>query len=361
MLNINLKLSWFITLTLFIICPRQGWTRHLMIQCHIINFTDGKMIRSFGHNRCLFLNDGRYLSGNAFKLSMYNSEGGLIWTRNINTHHQLNFESSQNQALVMTSKFHKYSIKNTHPLVRFDRISVIDFNGLELKYFDFFEHRAHLSKALGVKKINPVAIGNPHQLKAMPNGVQFEHTHANSVYQIDDNSLNKSHPAFQKGNYIVNMILPSLTFIIDQRMERILWSIIPPIDDGNSSQWHDVQVQPNGWLLVYNNNAGAISDKKFSQIEEIHPLTKERKIIYRATPPHTFYSPNQGGVQILSNGQTLFNQTKEYGMYSLLSKDRKIIWQRNGPNIDHVTQKPSDFQQVKYVDLSDFLNNHKGL
>lgn len=270
-------------------------------------------------------------------------------------HHQLNLSLDGQHLLVMGSSHHPYyrkknKIENAH----FDRLMVFDLSGKEIKTFDFYEHLTELEAIRPKNGIKAIRARN------LPEGRrEWEYSHANSFYEIPDNAMTAKIPPFKKGNYIVNVKVLGLILVLDREMKQIIWSLQWQENHTRQGGGHDVQVQPNGKLLVFDNRS-FISKENFSTVTEVDPLSGIKKVIYKASPPFSFFTVRRGGVQRLSNGNLLVtDQTKSNLAFEVNEWGRKV-WVMDKPVENPKTGEPIQYLQIRRQDLTQFLEKNQG-
>lgn len=328
---------------------------HHIIGCSIYDLK-GKLVREFGGGVCLFLPDGSYIAGLFEEQQLYRVDKNqkILWRDNVQVHHQLNMDLTGRHFLLMTGSEQKFKGK----WVRFDRLEIRDFANKSLHTFDFFKRRKELMKIAGKNGDDLWEIPTRFQRRA-----KFEFSHINSFYQIDDNVLAKTIPAFAKGNYIVNANGLRLIFILDAKLEKILWSIRQVSNHEGLAGYHDVQVTSEGRLLIYNNMAFAPNEASgfHSAVWSVDPVTQKRITLYEGTPLEAFASRILGGAQLLPTGNLLLSDITKGGRAFEVTSERKIVWQMMNPNVDPVSKRPLDIQQVKRLNVSEFLRLNREL
>ncbi len=165
-------------------------------------------------------------------------------------------------------------------------------------------------------------------------------------------------PAFKDGNYIVHTNFLSLIFMLDSKLNKILWSIKYPLGGG---EVHDVQVLENGNLLLYNNNRYAVGGH-YSSLEEINPQNLKTVWSYKASKEFDFYSGIAGGVQKLEDGSYLFSDTNTESPENFKNSNIKIVdinGKLNKNFLFKLNGASTWIQQVKQVNLSEFLKNNQ--
>lgn len=314
----------------------------LVFECRIVD-DEGQTIRNFGEEMCLFHPDGRVFGATTRTLVAYDNQHFRLWSLKLEAHHQLNWSVGRKQLLALGNE----------PVpgkkgVRGDVLYVVNLDGTVAKRFSFTQNAEQMRRWRQPQVKNPVRQpGSPYKI---------EFTHANSFYEIPPNGLAAKHPAFAAGNYIVNAIGDRGTFILDAKLEKILW-----VFEQRPAQVHDVQVLANGNLLAYVNEDGAASPK-YSSLREYNPLDGRVVWEYKAANPADFHSPSMGGVQVLENGNVLFSEVKAGQSYAvLITREGRELWRRHFPLWLKGDKEPRAFQQIKREDLGDFLRNNVGL
>jgi hypothetical protein len=152
----------------------------------------------------------------------------------------------------------------------------------------------------------------------------------------------------------VNTLGLDTLLVLDHKLEKILWSM----HLGGTT--HDVKMQENGFLLIYRNRQPGFPTPDYSSIEELNPITNEKRVLYKANPPESFFSHAWGGTQWLPNGNLLISDVSHGGKALEIDSKGKIIWSINYPNLNPSTGLPDIYQQVRRLDFSGFLQNYKG-
>lgn len=315
---------------------------HNVIGCRIFS-ADMNLIRSYAGQTCLFFADGRFLSSNKRELKFFDANMNLLWSKTLHVHHQLNPSNDGKAVLVMSSEVKSLPIKGVPADVRMDRLVVFDRNGKEVKNFSFFNHRAAFERLLedrgGIE-----TFGFDWDKDIYPD-LKWEQSHANSFYEIPIGTKS-SISAFRAGNYIVNANDLGLVFILDRQLKNILWhDFLGP----KARLVHDAQVLKNGNILLYRNS----EPKRWkSTLEEYDPVLRKIVWQYPQSAKPSFYSQYGGGVQLLENGNILFN---------ILGKDNWVVEvDRSGTTVSRFPV-PDFFLQVKRLHLGKFLALNPGI
>jgi len=325
---------------------------HYLTYCTISN-KKGVILKSFDGLRCLYLENGSVISSGVDFLQMHDKEMNLLWKKNIHTHHLMNSSLDKKHILVMTSTIHKD--EKTQTSERFDKLSLYNLKGEELRSFDYYKNQKALNS------IVPSELSSVWRNKEIGAfnkvwKVEIERSHANSFYEIDNNKASVKNKAFSKGNYIVNSADNIGTFVLDSKLEKILWHM--PIKQSRENEiFHDARVLSSGDISLYHNRSG----KNYSEIKLYNPITKKMKSLLKGSPPESFASLECcGSAEILDNGNILSTIYIKGGHVVELNSKGKILWRFPGPHINPQTQTPFPIQGVRLEDLDLFLSNNQG-
>ncbi len=311
-----------------------------VVGCTIYN-EKMEILRNYPANICVFFPNGNYLKSGTDGLSMRNSQNEPIWSMKGVFHHQINLSIDNKHILAMTSVI----AKSEDEKVRYDKLVVIDLNGHLERAYDFSEHAQYLGKKLP-------GLWAPSGVEP----VKWEMSHFNSFYEIPQNKIKSS--SFKQGGYIANSLFFGI-FVLDKELKNVLFHF--SYNNAQDNYIHDVQVDKNGYLMIFNNkNAVGKNQDTYSSIDIFDPI--EKKILYKfsSKPRQMFYSDYCGGVQRLENGEILFSDFRN--RFYILNRKNEIKRYFETATIDgdgRFIMRP--LQQVKQFDLTEFLKNNSGL
>ncbi len=146
------------------------------------------------------------------------------------------------------------------------------------------------------------------------NAVRQIYGHANAIDVLPD------------GNYLISFKVLNLLVILDRASKKVVWEF--QHDDLGGQ--HDVQMLPNGNILVFANGTYG-SDLIHSSVWEIDPKTKE--VVWKFTEkrnPLNFFSTHISGCQRLSSGNTLICEGGKGTIFEV-TPDRDVVWQYISP------------------------------
>lgn len=315
----------------------------------------GKMIRKFPGRICVFMEDGSLLSAEEEKLVFYDKLRNVLWSKSLHPHHQLNLSADKKNFLVLGSEVKKEKGPKKEELVRYDVLYVISLTGEILHSFHFSKHASEFDKNswndARKRRFSKIGYSEFYQK------IDWEMTHANSFYEIPENKINGQGDAFKKGNYIVNDISLMQVLVLSSNLKHLVWQ--DHVIKENWSMFHDVQVVPRTASILYYDNGSRL--RPASRLVEYDLNRKEILWSYPSVLSKNFYSSRMGGVQILENGNVLYNDNTSIPTALEISKNGNVMWSLilRGEYANKNTREP--FQQIKRMDLSLFLKNHRGL
>lgn len=347
------------SLVLLLLIGGQSWGNelpHNVIDCEIYNM-DGLLIRRLPGKMCIFLKDGSFLSAQKDRVAYYDHLRNELWSHKIYPHHQMNTSLDQNHFLILGSDVKKIENKKTKKIenVRADVLYVLNKKGDILKSFDAYEERHQFNSKIWQEAVNRRLYNGG--ARAIYKDVDWEFTHANSFYEIPQNKISEQIPAFKEGNYIINDLNLMWIYVLSSDLKRVLWqsSLIKP-------PWilfHDVQVIPNSSsLLIYDNGT---KDRGASRIMEYDLLKKEIVWQHPKVFSSSFFTYRMGGLQLLPNGNILYNDLTKVPQALEIQRDGSTVWSMIPKKDLKTSDKMRPFQQINRMNLTDFLKNHRGL
>lgn len=142
--------------------------------------------------------------------------------------------------------------------------------------------------------------------------------HVNTVELIDEDIDD----VFKKGRIIFCSRKLDLIGIMDIKEERLVWAW----GKGRLEKPHHPTLLENRNILLFDNG----SDRGYSRIMELDPLTEKVVWEYKASPPELFFSSLRGSSQRLPNGNTLIAES-DRGRAFEVTKNGKIVWEFYNP------------------------------
>lgn len=326
-------------------CSRQITDfNYFTADCDILD-RNGQLVFHQPGGLCAFAKNGDLLVYQSLveKLSKINAKGETLWESREIIHHKLIFDTDDKSILAIESEPAVFAGVS----VRSDCFSQRDLGGKVLFKWCLSDHLEEMQK-LGFR-FNPVRTGNFAFQKGV---VTHEISHANSIVRIEENSREKTNPAFKSGNFLVNLYGSSrAAFILDPKMKNILWTIdFSSFDYGGQNFYlstHDLQITKDGWLLFYGNdfkvpeigaidrllspNLGMFADKTergayYSGLVLMDPESRVIHWMYTDYPRDKFSSPVLGSVTELKNGNFLYSDITQFANAAVVTPSGKKVW-----------------------------------
>ena len=334
--------------------------QHNVYGCNVYDM-HRRMLRSFRGGMCAFLPDGRYVADveegeEKGAMAMYAADGSVRWRREYKLNHQLNLTRAGTRLLTLATE--TFRIRKRR--LRGDVALALDLDGNTLGRFSFHDHMAEIEKWVYPAGTRPAPFPD---LTSAEQIVATEISHANTISEIPENPYGAINSAFRAGNVLLNSVSMEpvglrATFVLDREMKHVLWGA--PLERFGTVQTHDVQVLPNGHLLYFQNEGmseagfGARQSGCCSGLVEFD-LERDRVVwSWAADPPSSFFSIGLSGVQLLPNGNLLFNNGI-LGFAREISRAGRPIWDL--VRFEYAVPWPS--QQIKRLDLREFLARNR--
>jgi hypothetical protein len=158
----------------------------------------------------------------------------------------------------------------------------------------------------------------------------------NSLQILPSNVHEKTDSRFAKGNWLLTLRHASMLCILDKN-KRVVWASV-----GNGLQGpHGAQLLADGSILVFDNGRY----RGYSRVVLFDP--QKKSVAWEFTHPQ-FYSPSQGYVQELSNGNYLVTSS-EQGWVFELTKQKKIVWEYRTPHTNTDPRFPQTLGKPKWI------------
>ncbi len=156
----------------------------------------------------------------------------------------------------------------------------------------------------------------------------FDWAHNNTAQIIPPNKTHETEVAdgaperFAPGNIVFSYRSLDVIGVIDYPSGEIVWAWGPGELDGQ----HLPHVLPSGKILIFDNG----TEREWSRVIEVDPLTQEITWQYPAEPDPEFYSPAISGAKRLPNGNTLVCSGNQRWLFEL-TPDGDIVWETTDP------------------------------
>lgn len=132
------------------------------------------------------------------------------------------------------------------------------------------------------------------------------------------------------GDWLLSSRALDVVVVVDSRKGKLVWNWGP----GEVSKQHHPTLLENGNLLIFDNG----TERGFTRIVELNPLTKKLVWEYKSDTPEEFFSPFRGCNQRLPNGNTLVTESDKGRVFEV-TKQGKVVWEFYNPNVDVEDEK----------------------
>lgn len=358
--NVKNKSTIFFSIALFLVSAVTAFFLTLnsnqlknysyVIGCSVYN-KDLEPLVSHHGVLCDFLNNGQVLMANDKSVMLLDQHEQIVWKKDEYVHHALSAVDNYKSIVYLSDEDQMFN----GDLTRFDVIKKVSMENAEVQAeWKLFEHQEEILKALPWKYVKKDHLldrqmgGHPHS-KAM-----YEFLHFNSIYEIPKNEAYPKLPYMKPGNFIVSAGI-SLILFFDNHLNLIHTKVY---DDISYTTFHDVQVLPDGQMLIYHNAAASFW---CSRLEVVDSESLKPTWTYQDESLEKLCSNRFGSVQLLPNGNFLFSDVSSGGRVVEINKEGLILNDFFHPEKDPITQRPLDIYKVKAVDLTDFFKSHTKL
>lgn len=330
--------------------PVKGLT--LAAGCRLYDLS-GLNFKTFPGSMCLYMDDGNFISGNETALRMFNNKNEVVWEIKGHFHHQINLTLDKQKILALSS----HVTGETGKISRQDKLMVIALDGKVL------HERLMVDIMKEAKSPSIDWILDPHMRTFFGSGNEV--SHLNSMYEIPENKGFPKNEYLKKGNIVISGLETGIHFLTPD-LSKVVHFIY--LKDAILHSVHDVQVNPKGNLLFFNNAVKTNVKKRtdhpnwrafnghHSAIMEMDPKTQKIVSKFEATPKEMFYSKACGSVQELDKDTWLFTHILN-GTYIYSKSQKKMLYSLPATHLSDHAFIP--IQQVKAWDLSKFLSHWK--
>jgi len=149
----------------------------------------------------------------------------------------------------------------------------------------------------------------------------------------------------KRGDILISSRSLNLIGILDPEKEKLIWSWGP----GTLDKQHHPTLLKNGHILIFDNG----TDRGFSRILELDPVTKTIVWQYEADPPDSFFSKVRGSAQRLPNGNTLITDS-DSGRVFEVTKEGETVWDFYNPDKKENGKRYSIYRMMRITDPYDY-------
>jgi hypothetical protein len=132
------------------------------------------------------------------------------------------------------------------------------------------------------------------------------------------------YPRFEAGDLVISVRRFHLVFVFDPESLDVKWHASDPF-----IAQHDPDFIGDGWIAVFDNQddgTGRGSLLGGSRIVAVQPHTDSTKVLFPTEHSEPFYTPSQGRLEMLDNGNMLLTET-ESGRVVEVGSAGHTVWE----------------------------------
>jgi hypothetical protein len=172
---------------------------------------------------------------------------------------------------------------------------------------------------------------------------EYDVFHTNALEIIKNDIVLDSYRVFRKGFVLICCRHLNVVAVLNLKRERVVWEWGAEELDNP----HHPTILDNGNILVFDNG----SERGYSRVIEVNPLTKEIEWEYKADPPEQFFSFSRGSNQKLPNGNILVTES-DRGRVFEITQDGKIVWEFYNPEIrEDKNERAAIYRMMRLYDF----------
>jgi hypothetical protein len=231
-------------------------------------------------------------------------ESNLIWQADVPAHHDLDRLESGNTLIVGREYVRNEKIRDG--TIKSDYI-------VELTPMGKVAWEWHIDQHVGeIADLVPVELPAEHR----------DWAHTNTVESLPENAAGVADGRFREGNVLTSPRNLDTVCVIDRDTGEVVWAWGP----GQLDKQHMPTMLTNGNMLIFDNG----TERGYSRVIEIEPISGEIAWEYVADPPESFYTPTRGANERLPNGNTFITDSDNGRLFEV-TPDGEIVWEFHIP------------------------------
>lgn len=278
-------------------------------------------------------------------LMRLNWDSQIIWGKNIRTHHDIDIADNNDIYTITNEDKLVFIYCIPVPIVN-NKIVILSPDGRIKKEVSLFKILKKEITFYDIFKIYWETIKPKYMLKKIkkpkktnrPFNLCWDIFHNNTISIIK----REIKELCKKDDILISVKHLNLIGIIDMKREKLIWKYGPR----ELEEQHHSTLLENGNILIFDNG----TNRKYSRIIELEPLTNKIIWQYKEDSPPSFYSSWGGAAQRLPNGNTLITETSTGRVFEI-TKDREIVWEFYNPNRDENGKRATIYRMMRINDL----------
>ena len=279
-------------------------------------------------------------------------DGELIWSRELAVHHDV-APLPNGDVITLAAVLRPINVGAAQMHISDDRLIFLGPDGATKRYISIYEALqtdsdvkammlAHIERrqrkyARAVKK-------KEKWLRAFDDEV-WDGTPWDRIDQIENSPCDVFHTnsveilraasdgAWDDGDLLVSVREMNLVVVLDDETGRVKWHW----GRGELQKQHHPSQLDNGNILIFDNGV----KRKYSEVIELDPVTREVVWRWHAEPRDGFFSPSRGSAQRLPNGNTLICES-DRGRAFEVAKDGEVVWEYFNSDVRKKKSKKKD-------------------
>ncbi len=281
------------------------------------------------------LSNGDIFAIEKFKsLSRLSWDSKVLWKRKMQIHHEI-VMLPDSVLVAMVREVHNY--RNVR--VRFPAIVYLKADGEEIARWSTHDHLSEIKQAFdrtsffdtildelladGDSARVFAGLDKSLEMRWLKPGTRFyDYFHLNTITPLPATPLGERDSRFREGNLLICFRNVNQIAVLEKDTHEILWTW----GEGVMEWPHHPTMLENGNILVFDNGV----ERRYSQVLELDPVSKEVLWQYVADPPTDFYTYSKGSAQRFPNGNTLICEGDAGRVFEVTS-DGEIVWEWINP------------------------------
>ncbi len=278
---------------------------------------------------------------NGLGLVKMDKDSKVLWVHEGYIHHDVAIDQNKNRlyTLGQTILYAPHpNFPNIHPPFMDEEIRVLNPDtGEEIKRISFLNLFEKSGKSEILSKISHMP-----QDPGLASGDVF---HSNTVELVPAEAVGKA-PMLKEGHLLVSFRNLDLLIMVDPEDEIITWASYGP--------WkgqHDPEIQPDGTLLLFDNQGELSLKGGISRLLHIDLNTLGILWEYSGTKEQPMSSPYASSIHVLPNSNILVSESYTSRMLEV-TPDKEVVWEYWSPNrkdIGDVKFIPNIFSGMRYA------------
>lgn len=270
-------------------------------------------------------------------------DSDLVWRHEFEVHHDIApLHDGTFQVLLR-------ELKPMHGVrVRLPVLAHLSADGLEMDRWSGAERLEEIKESFGTDEFLDTVLDRLAKSGALEDAGSriYDYFHANTITILPKTPLGEADARFREGNLMICFRNVHQVLILDRDDKSIVWHW----GAEELERPHNPTMLDDGNILIFDNG----TERKYSRVVEIEPVSGEVVWEYAADPPESFFTAQKGSAQRLPNGNTLVGGG-DTGRAFEVTPEGRIVWEWWNPVIKK-DRRESTYRMTRLApDLVDSL------